>query len=67
MNNYVPDNYDLWERHEEEREAEAVLLPECSVCGEKIQDEFCYEINDELICELCMNGEFRKLTTDFIG
>lgn len=40
-------------------------LPRCSECDEPIQDDFCYEINGELICEECLN-EYRKSTDEFI-
>lgn len=56
---YIPDNYDMWSRHDAEKEAELDKLPECSECGEKIQDEYAYYINDEWICERCMRG-YRK-------
>lgn len=56
---YIPDNYDLWARHDAEKEAELEKLPECSECGEKIQDEYAYYINGEWICERCMK-DYRK-------
>ena len=31
-------------------------LPKCSECGDAIQEERCYEINGEIICENCMDG-----------
>jgi len=63
---YIPDNYDAFARYDAEQEAAIELLPVCSECGEHIQDEFCFEINDEIICEECMNN-YRKFTTDFMG
>lgn len=62
----MPDNYDLFLRHEAERENELARLPVCEVCGEHIQDDFLYEINDELICESCLNHYHRKHTDDYI-
>lgn len=41
-------------------------LPKCAECGEPIQDDFCYEFNDEVICEQCLNDNHRKLVDDFI-
>lgn len=41
-------------------------LPVCSECGEPIQDEHCYEINGELICEDCLNTNHKKRTEDYI-
>ena len=40
--------------------------PVCSECGEPIQDERCYEVNDELICESCMEGNHRKYVEDYM-
>lgn len=48
---YIPDNYDLFARHDAEQEAQLKKLPECSECGEHIQDEEAYYINGEWICE----------------
>lgn len=41
-------------------------LPVCAECGEPIQDEHCYEINGELICEDCLNTNHKKRTEDYI-
>ena len=40
-------------------------LPRCSECDKPISDDFCYQINGELICEDCMQT-FRKHTEDFM-
>lgn len=53
--NWDSDNQDYIEK-----------LPECSYCGSKIQDEFLYCINDEIICEDRLNDHFRKDIEDFI-
>ena len=62
---YIPDNYDLFEQHEAEQQDRLDKLPTCICCGEPIQDEYCYEIDDELYCEKCMNDEYRKPTEDY--
>lgn len=56
-------DFDRWEA---EREAELERLPECTYCGDKIQDDYLYEINDELICERCLRENFRKETNDYV-
>lgn len=61
-----PDNYDAWARHDAEQEAALELLPVCCECGERIQAETCFEINDEIVCEECME-HYRKFTTDLMG
>ncbi len=48
----------------ERAQAQALAkLPRCSECDEPIQDDFCYEINGEIICEECLK-EYRKRTED---
>lgn len=39
--------------------------PKCYECGEPIQDDFCYEINGEIICEQCLNEYHRKMVDDY--
>lgn len=63
---YIPDNYDMWARHDAEQESELERMPKCYECGKPIQDEHCFEINDELICEKCLNKNHRKHTDDFV-
>ena len=62
----IPDNYDKFIQHEQEREEQLNKLPRCSECDEKIQDDYCFEINDELICEGCMNQNHRKWVEDYV-
>ena len=62
----IPDNYDLWASHDAEQQAQLERLPKCSCCEEHIQEEYCYQINDEIICEHCMVEYFRKDTEDLI-
>lgn len=40
--------------------------PVCSECGEPIQADHCYEINDELICEECLEQNHKKYVVDYI-
>lgn len=58
------DNYDLWARHDEEREAKREELPRCSVCDEHIMDDYAYVINDEIICGDCLNAYYLKRVED---
>ena len=50
-----------------QREKQLQRLPVCNVCGEPIQDEHFYLINDENICLECMEYNFKKRTEDFEG
>ena len=63
---YCPDNYDAFCEHEARQEKALAKLPECSECGHPIQDDTCFNINDELICNECMNENHRVFTDDYI-
>jgi hypothetical protein len=43
-------------------------LPVCDnrKCRKKINDDFCWEIDGEILCEKCMNLRYRKWTEDYI-
>lgn len=58
--NSIPDNYDLWKRHESQLEEAISNLPLCDWCGEHIQEESYYDINNEKVCEYCIK-EARRL------
>lgn len=64
---YCPDNLDMFERHEAEREAELQKLPECDYCGEYVTGEHFFLINDEVICPDCLNEHFRKDVSEHVG
>ena len=54
-------------KHDAEQQKELEKCPKCSMCDEYIQDDFLYEINDEVICEECLNDNFRKQVEDCVG
>lgn len=58
---YIQDNYDRWKQHEEEKESMLNRLPVCCECGNHIQDDSAYYINDEWICENCMDSYKREV------
>ena len=60
------DNYERWARRDAELEAELEARPKCSECEEHIQDDYCYEINGEVICEHCLNAYYRKSVEEII-
>lgn len=63
---YCPDNYDLWEAHERRQNRQLSEYPVCAWCGENIQSEECYEINDELYCQNCVERNFKRSTADYM-
>lgn len=64
---YSDDPIRDFERHDSGQARELKRLPICAECGEPIQDEHCFEINDELICEECLNQNHRKYVDDYIS
>lgn len=63
---YIPDAYDQWKAHEAEQQAQLDKLPRCSECENPIQTEYCFEVNDELICPHCMMENHRKAVEDIV-
>ena len=55
-----------FDRYDAEQESELEKMPVCSYCCQPIQDDYLYEINDELICEECINDNFRKSVEDYV-
>lgn len=62
---YIPDAYNLWKDHEEEKERWLKRRPICFECGEHIQSDICYEINRKLICKDCLKNSYERCTDDY--
>lgn len=50
-----------------EQTAELERLPVCADCGEPVQDDHYYLINDEVICPDCLESGYRKEIDEYIG
>ena len=61
----MPDNYELFKQYEDNQQSKLDRLPTCTNCGEYIQDDYYYEIDNECICEECLNDNFRKRNDDY--
>ena len=61
---YTGDPYADYLAHERDQERWLEKLPRCSECGEPIQDEFAYYINDEYICEECLEQYKKRIFVD---
>lgn len=48
------------------QEALRQLLPRCSECNQLIEDEECYNLDGEAVCEECI-PRFKVKTTYFMG
>ena len=53
-------------RHEEEQERWLQKLPVCCKCKERIQDDTCYKVNDDIYCDKCNDKLFRVWTEDLM-
>lgn len=65
MRFYTDDPVADHARYDAEQERLRRKLPVCSECGEHIEDDTLYVINDEIICESCMRN-YRRYTEDLI-
>lgn len=63
---FTDDPVKDYDRYQEEQGKQLQKLPKCSCCKTHIQDEHLYEINDEVVCEECLNQNFRKNVEDYI-
>ena len=58
------EDFHRWDR---EQERYLARLPKCRNCRDPIQDEYCYEVDDEYVCEECIEAdemeEARKVFT----
>lgn len=54
-----------FERYDAEQQAELDKLPVCEYCGEHIQSDYYFEIEGVIICEDCLNDNFRKDIEDY--
>ena len=63
---YTDDPVADYDRHCAEQEKQMAKLPVCDDCGNPINDDFCYDIYGETLCEECLNNRYRKHTDDLI-
>lgn len=61
----MDDVYTQWQSRERRQKAWLRKRPVCAYCEEHIQEDYCYEINGECVCSVCLDREFRKATEDF--
>lgn len=59
------DPLDDFNRLDREQTEWLQKLPVCEICGEAIQDEKLYVINDEFVCPACLERDFKKRTDDY--
>jgi formylmethanofuran dehydrogenase subunit E len=42
-------------------------LPHCEKCGEPIDDDIYFEIDNEILCEKCMHDRYARSTEDWLN
>ena len=62
------DPLDDFAQQDIEQERMRARLPVCDnpKCKKRIDDDFYFEIDGEILCEDCMNLRYRKSTEDYI-
>lgn len=60
------DDFDYLDRRQAEAEAR---LPVCEdkKCHKRIDEDFYYEIDNEILCEECMKRRYRRSTEDLVN
>lgn len=56
-------DFDRWDA---EQQMELEKRPECADCGQYVQDDHYYLINDEVICPDCLEAGYRKEIEEYI-
>lgn len=56
-------DFNRWDAERAEKESR---LPLCCYCDQRVQDDYFYLINDEVVCEECLNNYFRHSAEDNI-
>lgn len=56
------DDFDRYDKEMSQREAR---LPQCERCGKPIDERY-FEIDNEILCEDCMDDEYGRSVEDFL-
>lgn len=51
-------------RYDREQQRRLARRPKCDICGEHIQDEYCYLIGGETVCPECLENDYRMEIED---
>lgn len=55
-----------FDRFDRMQQKELEQRPVCADCGEPVQEDYFYLINDEVICTNCLESGYRKPIEDYI-
>ena len=62
----MKDYNDFYDDADDARAAAERKLPVCTVCGNTIYEDYYFLVDDETLCEDCMNDLYRKQTDDYV-
>lgn len=63
---YIPDNLDLFERHDAEQESRLRKMPICCKCKEHIQQPEAVKVDDKWFCEDCEDHAWNLVKNEFL-
>ena len=66
MSEYIPDYNDLHADYERYQDHRLRKHPKCDHCGERITDDYFYNIDGTYFHEECLKEEYRKETEDYM-
>lgn len=64
---YTDDPVQDFLNHDAEQQRKMDKLPVCADCDEPVTDDHYYLINDEVICQNCLDAGYRKQVEDYVG
>lgn len=56
-----------FDRYDALMAAREAQLPQCERCGEPVDDDIYFEIDNEILCEKCMHDMYARNTEDWIN
>ena len=62
----IPDNYDLFLKHQADQDSKLEKMPVCSICEEHIQEDRVYVINGDIVCPYCLEDEYGHNVEDLM-
>lgn len=56
-----------FQRYDALMAAREAQLPVCEKCGEPVDDDIYFEIDNEILCEKCMHDLYARSTEDWLN
>ena len=62
----IPDNYDLFLKHQADQDSKLEKMPVCSIGEEHIQEDRVYVIDGDIVCPYCLEEEYGHNVEDLM-